>query len=437
MRKTLPLKSLLQKVQKKELLQLSELLEWSVTDKRSPKNILAEKAVMGIRNLGSTSLGNIFRHGDPISYRELLDELYNKFSPTLPGRRSIQNIEAAIAFQLFEELLQNIKKLPRKIQQELKKGFNKAGYDTPHKLLDLISSDSDNIWDIILGAGVGGGLLGVMLLVNPILFAGAAVLTVIAGALGLGTDLVRARVVIFNIFILRQKYDPVAKYRGNSKSKKSIQSNLFKIALIGRVSSGKSATINAIMGAKASLVSPIPGSTIDIKGFNVSEKLILYDTPGLEDSRNPKYSEQAVMFAKEADVVLFIVNAQQVTDVQKNVFIEVKAWKVPYLVILNKLDTIRGDHETFSEQIRKKLGCEKRLFLSGSLNPKKIDEWDTAGQILMKINGIVKAKQNQINLNREILKIMRSGLEGLGDLNDPVERQKLAGVMNRFGIGQN
>ena len=165
--------------------------------------------------------------------------------------------------------------------------------------------------------------------------------------------------------------------------------------------------------------------------------MILYDTPGLEDSRNPKYSEQAVMFAKEADVVLFIVNAQQVTDVQKNVFIEVKAWKVPYLVILNKLDTIRGDHETFSEQIRKKLGCEKRLFLSGSLNPKKIDEWDTAGQILMKINGIVKAKQNQINLNREILKIMRSGLEGLGDLNDPVERQKLAGVMNRFGIGQN
>lgn len=250
--------------------------------------------------------------------------------------------------------------------------------------------------------------------------------------------MVRARAAILYVFIFRQKYNQPVRRRAKPKSHDNLHTDPLKIALIGRVSSGKSATINAIFGVKATPVSPIPGSTTEVKGFKVTEKIILYDTPGLEDSRNPKYSEKAVTFAKESDVVLFIVNAQQVTDTQKNVFIELKRWKIPYLVILNKLDTIRGDQEAFAEQIRKeKLGCEKRWFLSGSLNPRNVDEWDTAKQVLEKINWVVKAKKNQIDLNREILKIMKNGLEGLGEVSDPVEREKLSGIMSRLGLGQN
>ena len=431
---------------------------------------LAEKAERDIRNVGSTVLGNVFRLGDPITYRELLDdlydnlqeeikklnvelhdelyddqcdELYEKHKAKLPRNRTIQNMEGALALRFLEEVLQNAKKLPLKDQHNLKNGFDKAGLDSPDKLLDLISSEGSDAWDVIIGgslfasAGIGGSLLSGLALLNP-LFGGAAAIAVLASALGFGTDLVRARAAILYVFIFRQKYNQPVRRRAKPKSHDNLHTDPLKIALIGRVSSGKSATINAIFGVKATPVSPIPGSTTEVKGFKVTEKIILYDTPGLEDSRNPKYSEKAVTFAKESDVVLFIVNAQQVTDTQKNVFIELKRWKIPYLVILNKLDTIRGDQEAFAEQIRKeKLGCEKRWFLSGSLNPRNVDEWDTAKQVLEKINWVVKAKKNQIDLNREILKIMKNGLEGLGEVSDPVEREKLSGIMSRLGLGQN
>jgi GTPase Era involved in 16S rRNA processing len=144
-----------------------------------------------------------------------------------------------------------------------------------------------------------------------------------------------------------------------------------------------------------------------------------------------------VTFAKESDVILFIVSTQQITGPQINVFQELKRWKIPYLVILNKMDTIRSGSKTFEERIREKLGCEKRFFFSGALNPRNVDEWDTAGQVLEKINWVVKTKKNQINLNREILENMQTGLEGLGAINDSGDRQILAGIMNRLGIGQN
>ena len=452
MRKILPLESLLQRVQKKELLQLSELLGWSESDGSLTKYELAEKAERDIRNLGSTSLGNLVRLGDPITYRELLDDLYDKLlneelfekhKIKLHGKRTIQIMEGALALRFLEELLQNVKKLPFKVQHELKKGFNKAGLDSPNKLLELMSSERGDAWDGIIGGGlfagvgIGGMFLNGLVLVNP-LFGGAAVIIAVANALGFGTDLVRARAAILYVFILRQKYNQSARRRVKPKSHDNFYNDPLKIALIGRVSSGKSATINAIFGVKSTPVSPIPGSTTEVKGFKVTERIILYDTPGLEDSRNPKYSEKAVTFAKESDVVLFIVNAQQVTETQKNVFMELKRWKIPYLVILNKLDTIRGDQEAFAEQIRKeKLGCEKRWFLSGSLSPRNVNEWDTAKQVLEKIDWVVKAKRFQIDLNREIVEIMKNGLEGLGEVSDPVEREKLSGIMDRLGLGQN
>ena len=77
MRKTLPLISLLKKANRKELLQLSALLGWGKSEKDLTKDELAARAVRDIRNLGSTALGNVFRLGDPITYRELLDDLYN------------------------------------------------------------------------------------------------------------------------------------------------------------------------------------------------------------------------------------------------------------------------------------------------------------------------------------------------------------------------
>ena len=467
MRKTLPLQSLLQKVQKKELLQLSDLLDWSEAAGALTKKELAKKAERDIRNLGSTAIGNIFRLGDPITYRELLDDLYDELLKEIKklnkelydelydsvndepneelyekhkarpfGKRTIQNMEGAIALRFLEELLQNVKKLPPKVQHNLKDGFNKAGYDTPKKLLDMISSESNDAWNVILGGGVGGGIIGGMLIVNPF-FGGLAAISAVAGALGLGVDLVKARGVVSYIFILRQKYDPTAKWRSTSKSKVDLQSSPFKIALIGRVSSGKSATINAIFGAKATKVSPIPGSTTNVKAFQVSNNMVLYDTPGLEDSRNPKYSENAVMFAKESDVILFIVNAQQVTDAQKRTFDELKRWDLPYLVVLNKLDTIRDNRETFAEQIRKKLGCEKKYYINGALNPRSVSDWDTTEILLEKVNWIIKAKRNRIGFNREVLQIMKKGLGQMSTVSKAEERQKLAAIMNRLGIAQN
>ena len=79
-------------------------------------------------------------------------------------------------------------------------------------------------------------------------------------------------------------------------------------AMIGDVNTGKSSTINRLVGEEVASVGAQPGETVIVKKYKYKDKIIFADTPGLDDI-NSKNSEETEKFFKEADIILFFLNA--------------------------------------------------------------------------------------------------------------------------------
>lgn len=80
------------------------------------------------------------------------------------------------------------------------------------------------------------------------------------------------------------------------------------IALIGDVNAGKSSTLNQLMGEKVADVGAKPGETVQVKKYVYKENILFVDTPGLDDIVQ-EHSAETLKFYKEADVILFFLNA--------------------------------------------------------------------------------------------------------------------------------
>lgn len=111
------------------------------------------------------------------------------------------------------------------------------------------------------------------------------------------------------------------------------------IAMIGDVNAGKSSTINRLMGADVAEVGAKPGETQAVKKYMYKEKIVFVDTPGLDDIHE-EHSAETMKFYKEADLILFFLNAAgtvlsetelasltKITDINKDV-----------ILVLNKID---------------------------------------------------------------------------------------------------
>ena len=111
------------------------------------------------------------------------------------------------------------------------------------------------------------------------------------------------------------------------------------IALIGDVNAGKSSTINRLMGAEVAQVGAKPGETQEIKKFVFREKIIFVDTPGLDDIYS-EHSAETMKFYKEADVILFFLNAAGTVLSETELATLKKIAKVnkDIILVLNKID---------------------------------------------------------------------------------------------------
>ena len=87
------------------------------------------------------------------------------------------------------------------------------------------------------------------------------------------------------------------------------------VAIVGRPSSGKSTLLNALCGAKVSIVSPVPQTTRNaVRGIiNRDEgQLVFIDTPGFhlsEKKLNIKLKNVALSALGDADVVLYVLDS--------------------------------------------------------------------------------------------------------------------------------
>lgn len=119
-------------------------------------------------------------------------------------------------------------------------------------------------------------------------------------------------------------------------------------AVVGRPNVGKSTLINALVGAKISIVTPKPQTTrhrILAVLTRPDCQIVFVDTPGLhrraDKAMNRLMNRTAAAALAGADVVVFVTEASEWTPEDGDVLDHLRRYDGPVLALINKVDKIR------------------------------------------------------------------------------------------------
>ncbi len=121
------------------------------------------------------------------------------------------------------------------------------------------------------------------------------------------------------------------------------------IAVFGRVSVGKSALVNALLGEARFSTSPLHGETLDAQLGQWAEfrdgNVFLIDTPGINEVFGEARETLAHEVAERADLVIFVLDGDLTAPELIALRILGKAQR-PVIVVLNKSDQYRPEERT-------------------------------------------------------------------------------------------
>lgn len=117
------------------------------------------------------------------------------------------------------------------------------------------------------------------------------------------------------------------------------------VAIVGRPSSGKSTLVNALCGAKVSIVSPVPQTTRNrVRGILTTDagQIVFIDTPGfhLSEKKLNRYMTNLVSSTlEEVDIALYVVDGTRpFGDEERAVLEALRRAGRPVVACLNKAD---------------------------------------------------------------------------------------------------
>lgn len=158
---------------------------------------------------------------------------------------------------------------------------------------------------------------------------------------------------------IKELEEKIKKLIDSSVNGKIIKEGI-KTVIVGKPNAGKSSLLNVLLGEERAIVTDIEGTTRDVleESLNLGGvKLVIMDTAGIrhtEDVVEKIGVEKAKDYAKEADFVMYVVDASKSLDENDNEILNMLKDKKS-VVLLNKMDL---DRVVTEEEIREKTGSE-------------------------------------------------------------------------------
>ncbi len=159
------------------------------------------------------------------------------------------------------------------------------------------------------------------------------------------------------------------------------------LSVFGRVSTGKSSLLNALIGEERFSVSPVHGETrfSTMEAWDEKEVggVYLIDTPGLDEAGGEDREALAREVAGRSDLVIFVLDAD-ITETELDALKKVLAQGRPVIVVLNKADLYTRDElDALLASVRRKTDglVEPGHVLSAAAQPRPqtVVEIDAAG----------------------------------------------------------
>lgn len=159
------------------------------------------------------------------------------------------------------------------------------------------------------------------------------------------------------------------------------------IAAFGRVGTGKSSLLNALLGREVFSTSPLHGETLvqqrsQWDSVN-SDHAVLIDTPGIDELEGEAREELARSIARISDIVLMVCEGD-LTETEFKAVRNLADRKRPVLLVLNKSDRYgTAELDTLLEHLRNRcaefLRPENILATSADPRPEQLIRIDDAG----------------------------------------------------------
>ena len=159
------------------------------------------------------------------------------------------------------------------------------------------------------------------------------------------------------------------------------------IAAFGRVGTGKSSLLNALLGDNVFSTSPLHGETLVQQRSQWDtvnlDHVVLIDTPGIDELEGEVREDMARSIARISDIVMMVCEGD-LTETEFNAVRDLAGRKRPVLLVLNKSDRYSKDElDTLLEHLQNRcnefLEPESILTASADPRPEQLIRIDDAG----------------------------------------------------------
>lgn len=141
------------------------------------------------------------------------------------------------------------------------------------------------------------------------------------------------------------------------------------VVLAGRSNVGKSTLLNALIGTKIAIVTPKPQTTrLPVRGILHDKRgqIVFVDTPGVFLGRKDALSKRLNQSVKESlegvDAIVYIVDPTRLPGKEEGMIQKlVRAAKLPFIIVISKIDTPPQDLPALRELRQLDLGQIKTI----------------------------------------------------------------------------